>query len=214
MKRVCLFLAFLFCVGVHSIAQNMVYYYELEKTVTNGNQRSASGDGHYLAINSNGLYECDANGSSFGYGFVQYKNSNNGHPLFEGKAYLGRELSYVFNADYSRLNLYLGNGTIHVYTRRSSPSSESAKRIYRKEEVPVMAVYPEPASTVTPNRPARPPRECQVCKGSGREPRWSMVGATGSVAGKKKWCDICKKDEYYGHYHVYCETCRGKGYIE
>ena len=215
MKRFLLFLNLLLCLWLQIMAQNQVYYYELEKTVKNGTQSSASGDGHYLAINSQGLYECEAGGSSLGYGFVHYMHSNNGYPTFQGKAYLGSDLSYVFSSDYSRLNLYLDDGTIRVYSRRSSASSASSKRVYKAPETPVYVdPGPAPAVSSSSTAPTRRSRQCSVCKGTGREPRWSYIGGSPGVAGKKKWCDVCHKEESYGHYHVYCSTCKGDGWID
>ena len=131
MKRVFLIL-FLWATAVLSAfpQDNKVYYYERVKISSNGVTQKASGDGHYITINRNGLYESNANGSTMGKGFVRFKKSENGQHLYEGNAFLGRDLSYVFNSDFSRLNLWLVDGTIYVYERRNAPSSNASKRIY------------------------------------------------------------------------------------
>jgi len=47
--------------------------------------------------------------------------------------------------------------------------------------------------------------------GTGQEYHEQYMGS--AVAGKKKYCDVCKKDVVMGHTHRRCETCKGKGYL-
>lgn len=54
-------------------------------------------------------------------------------------------------------------------------------------------------------------RKCRVCDGTGQEYHEQYMGS--AVAGKKKYCDVCKKDVVMGHTHRRCETCKGKGYL-
>lgn len=208
--------AFVFCVAVCWAQNNRVYYYERVKTVRNGQQRPSSGDGHYLAINSNGLYECDRNGSSMSKGFVKYENSNNNRPYYSGKAFLGPNLGYVFNSDYSRLNLHMGDGTIHVYERRQSPSSPSAQRSYNSDmPVPGPAPDPRPDPTHDPT-PGHTPAKymvCPHCKGTKR----LLKTGTGYISKNQYWvtCPECGQRHLNTttHRHVDCYYCHGTGKI-
>jgi len=191
---------------------NKVYYYERTKKSVKGQVTAAAGDGHYLAFNQNGLYECNASGSSYGRGFVKYINSDNGHPYYSGNAYLGNDISFVFNSDYSKLNIYVGSETIYVYERRSGPSSAQALRSYESSPgnfVPIETTptYPD-RTTPTPHHR----RPCSLCKGTGREIKYQYVG--GEAGSKKKWCSECGTYVRQGHYHVRCSLCHGKGYLE
>ena len=195
---------------------NRVYYYEKVKTVRNGNQQTSSGDGHYLAINNNGLYECNENGGSMSKGFVKYINSNNNKPYYEGNAYLGSNLMYVFNEDYSRLNLHLGDGTIYVYARRQSPSSSAALRSYSTENVPIPAIGNEdipssPNSNTTTPRTEQKTMTCPYCNGSGRR----LISTNGPISRNQYWvtCGECGQRHLNttGHRHVSCVYCNGTG---
>jgi hypothetical protein len=202
---------------------NKTYYYERVKIVKNKTPQSASGDGHYLTINQNGLYESDAQGNSKRQGFVKYVNSSNNKPLYEGDAYLGKDLSYVFNSDYSRLNLYLANGTIYVYTRKSTPSSSSALREYSS---PNSGVVQTPSysyesgtshsngSSRTSARPEKKYMQCPYCNGTGRV----LYLNSGYIYKTQYWvtCSECGQ-RYLNtsiHKHFTCNKCHGTGKLE
>jgi len=192
---------------------NKVYYYERTKVSVKGQVTAATGDGHYLAFTQYGLYECNANGSSCQRGFVKYVNSDNGRPYYAGNAYLGNDISYVFNSDYSKLNIHVGSETIYVYERRSAPSSAQALRTYEPSPgivVPIETTSTSPESHTTPTQHHR--RPCSLCHGTGREVKYQYVG--GEAGSKKKWCSECGEYVRQGHYHVRCSLCHGKGYIE
>ena len=215
-KWVILF-AFVLCVVVCWAQNNRVYYYEWVKTVKNGQQTPSSGDGHYLAINSNGLYECNSNGGSMSKGFVKYVNSNNNRPYYCGNAFLGSNLSYVFNSDYSRLNLYMGDGTIYVYERRQSPSSPSAQRSYNSDvPAPGPVPGPVPAPGPTPPKPDPAPAKYMVCPHCNGTKRLLKTGA-GYISKNQYWvtCTECGQRHLNTtpHRHVDCYYCNGTGKI-
>ena len=216
MLRTTFLFLFALCLTLAKAQSNRVYYYERVKTVKNGNQQTSSGDGHYLAINNNGLYECNKNGGSMSKGFVKYINSNNNKPYYEGNAYLGSNLMYVFNEDYSRLNLHLGDGTIYVYARRQSPSSSTALRSYKTESVTVPAIGSEdiPSSTSSNTRTPRTEQKtmtCPYCNGSGRR----LISTNGYISRNQYWitCGECGQRHLNtsGHRHVSCVYCNGTG---
>lgn len=213
MKKKLFLILWMMCLTGMNSAQNTVYYYERVMVVANGQKTNASGDGHYLALNNNGLYECDANGSTQRCGFIKFAGNENGRYKYEGDGFLGKDLTYLFNNDYSRLNLYLWNGTIYVYARRQSPSSASAVRTYQREsagQVYIPQSGNESTRTSTTNQKHR--RTCSLCNGTGSQVKYQVVSS--EVSGKKKWCSQCGQNVSYGHYHIRCTCCGGKGYIE
>lgn len=210
-----LFLVMMWAISSISHSQNnIVYYYERVKVVKQGVQQPMSGDGHYLAINQNGLYESNITGGSMGKGFVKYINSNNGRPLYEGSAYLGQNLSYVFNSDYSRLNLHIGDGTIYVYERRNGPSSKGMERIYQSGPVVVSIPdgTPNPSTSSDTKRPEKKKYiTCAYCKGTGRR----TLNTDGGIRKNQYWvtCSECgfRHLNTTLHRHVSCVYCNGTG---
>lgn len=196
-----------------SYAQNnRTYYYERVKEVNNGNQKTAAGDGHYITITQYGLYESDENGSTKNQGFVKFISADNNRPYYEGNAFLGTYLSYVFNSDYSRLNLHLGNGTIYVYERKSRPSSDSALRVYSSDPLPGPIPLPDPKPNPDPS-PKSSPKEmdCPYCNGTGRV----KITVSGGIIKNQYWitCDECGQRYLNTDRHVHrdCTYCRGTG---
>lgn len=217
-------IALILCCFSHLAAyaqSNKTYYYERVKIVKNKTPQAASGDGHYLTINQNGLYESDANGNSKRYGFVEYVNSNNNKPLYEGKAYLGSGLSYVFNSDYSRLNLYLSDGTIYVYTRKSAPSSASAVRGYRSSSTGTVQTPSYSGNTGTSSSGSsttstsrRKYMQCSYCRGTGKV----LLTHGGYMSKNQYWITCSECGQQYlntsTHQHNTCHKCHGTGQLE
>lgn len=206
---------FILCFFNIKAQNNRVYYFERIKIIKNGNQQKANGDGHYLAINSNGLYECDYRGSSMSKGFVKFINTNNNRPYYEGNAFWGQNLIYVFNNDYSRLNLHLGNGTIYVYTSRQSPSSSSALRSYKTESVAVPVSYTEipikSTSNMGKSHSGHKTIVCPYCNGTGKR----RISTDGGIRSNQYWITCGECGQRYlntnTHRHISCSYCNGTG---
>lgn len=225
MKTYYVFL-FLFCViSVRAqLNSNRTYYYERVAIVKNGEKQDASGDGHYLTLNSRILYESDANGSSKGTSSVKYINSNNNMPLYEGNTVLGRELSYVFNSDYSRLNVRKMNGTVYVYERKSQPTA-SKMRIYEKnEEGTYIASTTEAEQSGQPSKsrtssspsPKKQKVTCTRCNGTKYIDKYVPIVSEHGVKKPEYYiCNICNKRvaKNGGHGHATCPSCHGTGYV-
>lgn len=201
------------------LSANKVYYYERVKIVKDGKQTPSSGDGHYLAINNQILYECNESGSSMLKGRVHYINSNNDRPYYNGNAYLGNDLRYVFNSDFSRLNLFFNDGTIYVYTRKESPSSNSALRVYESHNVNNNVIIGSSYSPTIYDSNSEKKTEykekktmkCPYCNGTGRR----LITTPGYLSKNQYWvtCKECgvRHLNTTGHRHVDCAYCNGTG---
>lgn len=109
---------------------NTTYYFERVAVVNNGEKSPDNGDGHYLTITPKGVYESDHEGNSMGKGFLKKVNEYNGHSYYSGNTFLGNELEYAFNKDYSRLNIRKPNGAILVYKATIKSDNDELLRSY------------------------------------------------------------------------------------
>lgn len=215
-----------FCASsLHAQTGNKTYYYERVAIVKNGEKQAASGDGHYLTLNSRILYESEANGSSKGTSSVKYINSDNNMPYYEGNTALGRGLSYVFNSNYSRLNVRVPNGIIYVYERKSQPTANSRMRIYETSEggtyIATAGDHPtgqssnkQKSSTFSPKN--RQKVTCTRCNGFKYIDKYiPTVGEYGVKKPEYYICNICNKRvaKNGGHGHAPCPSCHGTGYV-
>lgn len=196
------------------------YYYTKQAIVINGNKSSATGDGHYLTFNQQGLYESDGNGCSMGFGFVRYTGTDsNGRMCYEGDGYLGYSLVYRISSDYSRINVNLPDNSIAVYVKATAGSGQ--QRVYKREEqyIPVPDIpMPEITSSGSDNSGQVEVKTCPGCGGHGY-----IEGVTPSVSHfgvdrRKPDYRICPKcghkyDANVGHTDVKCKVCNGTGYI-
>ena len=114
----------------YHFGSNTTYYYERVAVVTNGEKSPDNGDGHYITITPKGIYESDHEGNSMGKGYLKKENKYNGHSYYSGNAFLGADLEYAFNGDYSRLNIRNPNGVILVYKATKKPESNELLRSY------------------------------------------------------------------------------------
>lgn len=108
--------------------RNSTYYYEKVAQVQNGQSAPASGDGHYLTMNSNILYESNPDGTYLNLGMMQFEGDYDGMHTYGGNAYLGNGLTYYFASDYSRLNIRLYDGTVLVYERKSQANNSQMRQ--------------------------------------------------------------------------------------
>ncbi len=207
-----------------SAQNNRTFYFERVAVVQNGTKQSASGDGHYLTVNSKILYESDANGLSMGTSSVKYMNSENNRPLYEGKTALGDHLAYVFNSDFSRLNIKKLDGTVYVYERKSQPSP-SKMRVYDKDDFTPVVVKDDNTSAQggssahTRNTQTRQQRQqvtCSRCNGTRYIDKYvPSVSEYGVKQPEYYDCHICGKRvaKNGGHGHATCPSCHGTGYV-
>ena len=114
----------------YHFGSNTTYYYERIAMVTNGERSSDNGDGHYITITPKGIYESDHEGNSMGKGYLKKENEYNGYSYYSGTAFLGTDLEYAFNKDYSRLNIRNSNGVILVYKATKKSESNELLRSY------------------------------------------------------------------------------------
>lgn len=224
--KIILLLSALFATSLHAQTGNKTYYYERVAIVKNGVKQAASGDGHYLTINSRILYESEANGSSKGTSSVKYINSDNNMPFYEGNTALGRNLSYVFNSDYSRLNVRELNGTVYVYERKSQPTAASRMRKYEESEegiqIPTtgedysLGQSSSRQTSSTTSTQKRQKVTCTRCNGTKYIDKYIPVVAEYGVKKPEYYiCNICNKRvaKNGGHGHASCPSCHGTGFV-
>lgn len=204
---------------------NKTYYYERVAIVKNGVKQTANGDGHYLTLNSRILYESEANGTSKGTSSVKYINSDNNMPFYEGNTILGRGLSYVFNSDYSRLNVREPNGIIYVYERKIRPTATSMMRTYESNEGGTYIATTEIQSSrqssskqksSSTSITKRQKVTCTRCKGFRYiDKHVPIVGEYGIKKPEYYICNICNKRvaKNGGHGHDPCPSCHGTGFV-
>lgn len=205
-----------------SAQNNRTFYFERVAIVRNGVKQAASGDGHYLTVNNKILYESDTNGLSMGTSSVNYRNSENNRPLYEGRTTLGSNLSYVFNSDFSRLNIKKVDGTVFVYERKSQPSK---MRVYNTDDFTPVAVTDDNVSTQggssahtrnTQTRQQKHQVTCSRCNGTKYIDKYvPSVSEYGVKQPEYYDCHICGKRvaKNGGHGHATCPSCHGTGYV-
>lgn len=209
---------------------NQTYYYEqIARVSKDGSKTATSGDGHYITKNNIQIYESDANGCSLRYGVLKYTNSNNGLPTYEGDSYLGRNLTYRFNADFSRLNIVLNDGTYLIYTRLNTPDNSNMRKYSTTSPKSGYVEYNpsnnEIINNVTnPGKKERNPNndyyeyKCGHCNGTGRRviERQKNMSNFGIGRVERVKCNECGKvydKNGMSHTHQICDKCNGKGKI-
>ncbi len=215
---VCLWLSCMICTVC---GQNQTFYFERVALIVNNQRQTATGDGHYLTINKNGLYESDSQGISKNMGFLRFVNNNNGdHPMFEGSSSLGNNISYVFNSDYSRLNIHIGNGRVYVYQRCSDNGRTSYMRHYASSSNTYAPAHvsdnitPASSSRNSSRQTQQQKVKCNICHGTGyvlgHRPSVSEYG----IKVEYYNCEICGKRvmRNSGHGHDRCTYCHGTGW--
>ena len=217
-----LFMSYLVCAYAQNNG-NRTYYYELIALVKNGKRQAASGDGHYLTINKVALYESDGNGISKGKGTVYYMDTENGRPTYEGSAYLGDGLTYIFNSDFSQFNLRTFNGTTYIYQRKSTPTS-SRMRVYNEgtghsPSVSIPSNFDmsneRKATNISPSS-KKAKTVCSTCNGTKYVNKYiPPVSELGVKRTEYYTCNICGKrvSKNGGHGHKQCPDCHGTGYV-
>lgn len=95
------------------------YYYKIDKIVTNGVSRTASGSGIFITFTSQGCYDSDWQGYTNNKSNLQFAYERN-YKVYNGITYWGKG-DYRFNADLSRLNIVVGD-VVYVYNKVSRPT--------------------------------------------------------------------------------------------
>ena len=114
----------------HRFGPNTTYYYERVAIVNNGKRTEQGGDGHFLTITPKGVYESDKEGNSMGKGYLKKDNVYKGRSYYSGSTFLGNNLEYAFNSDFSRLNIRMPDGAILVYEATITSNNEEVARSY------------------------------------------------------------------------------------
>lgn len=222
MKQTLTFFLTLFISGWGlATAQNHTYYYEKVAVVVNGQKTAASGDGHYLTMNSKVLYESNPNGTSKGFGIMNFEGDRNGLHTYGGNAFLGQGLTYYFSSDYSRLNVHLYNGTILVYERKNQ-ANQSRMRGYSQPSssssyVPTATYDPGNSNTTTsPQKEKDYYVTCSYCHGKGFVVEEQSITVASYGIDNRHDYVTCSCGKRYDsrdtvHRHRNCPKCQGSG---
>lgn len=213
-------IAVVICMGAILQINAQTYYYTKEAIVRNGNKSSATGDGHFLTFNQQGLYESDGSGCSMGCGFVRYAGTDaNGRRCYEGDGYLGHSLVYRISSDFSRINVTLPDNTIAVYVKASYGSGQ--ERVYSSQSQYVVPDIPMPDITPPNNNNSEQVTTvtCPGCGGHGYIPGVTPSVSHFGVDTKTPDYRICPKCGHRynandGHTDVKCKVCNGTGVIK
>ena len=223
MKQTLTFFLTLFLSGWGlATAQNHTYYYEKVAVVVNGQKTAASGDGHYLTMNSKVLYESNPNGTSKGFGIMNFEGDRNGLHTYGGDAYLGKGLTYYFASDYSRLNVHLYDGTILVYERKSQ-ANQSRMRGYSQPSsgggsyVPTTTYDPGyNSNSSSPQKGKDYYTTCSYCHGKGFVVEEQSISVSSYGLNSSHNYITCSCGKRYDsrsttHNHRTCPKCQGSG---
>lgn len=198
-------------------SQTRTYYYELVKVVDeNGKVEERSEDGQFYTITHNTCYESNNKGMDEGIGHLAYVGENEEMKLhvYSGTSFYGKETTFYFQEDYSRINVKTAVGMTYVLARKSAPKEFVASNhkavkqwiesIMNGGAVPSMPATTYSTSTTDNSTQTTTPRRCPGCNGTGY---CSMCKGKGwyRFEGKDYDCPAC-------HRSGRCGVCHGKGH--
>ncbi len=229
-KRLSLVLQIFFCIT--TVYAQDVHYYKLIKEKVNGTISTNVSGGQFITFRGDVCYESNKNGVGVDHGTMQRNDnySNSQFLVYQHKSgsgcYWGKDVTFKFTSDKSKLNVVLENGDVYLYERAIAPAGQETCSLIREKSgggeivIPSTPIYvdpynptPTPTSTPTPdpNTPTpvlqRQQHKCGLCGGSGR-----VIETNGISFGNTKWCSECGKTVPDYHYHTVCPSCKGKGW--
>lgn len=190
------------------------YYYELVKIVDeNKKVEERSEDGQFYTFTRNTCYESDKKGLDAGLGHLSYVGDENNLHVYSGPSFYGKQTTFFFNSDYSRVNIKTSVGMTYVLSKKPAPdtfvvSDHKAQR--QRMEAILNGTYIPPTTTATPipstdnSTQTTSHRSCRGCGGTGN---CSMCKGKGwyMYQGKVYDCSVC-------HGSGRCGVCHGKGH--
>lgn len=221
--------------GITMVSAQDVRYYKLTKKKENGSVSSNVSGGQFITFRGDVCYESNKNGVGVDHGTMQRNESysNSQYLVYQQKSgagcYWGKDATFKFTSDKSKLNVVLENGDVYAYERTSAPAGQETCSLIRKSGggggsvvvtpqptiidpySPMPTPVPTPTPTPTPTPKPNPSREshqvtktCMSCGGSGRcntcNGRHWYYGYTGN----KLTCPNCPPNGA-------CQSCGGRG---
>lgn len=221
--------------SISNMYSQETYYYKLTKRVHNDIINQDVTGGQFITFTDKACYESDKSGFSVEHGRLDYKYSENGVKAYVGGSYWGNHSVFLFKSDYSALNVKTENGDTYVYKRASAPTNVTTCSLIKDKKshdnydsspsyFPITSSFTDyhTNNSISNNdenhnnrtkREQRTKHKCLWCNGIGRvviETKPPMFGQPDY----KVRCSEC--GEYFlrswGHAHVTCGHCGGKGY--
>ena len=225
-KKFLLFFLIACGIVIGSKAQT-TYYYKLTKTVKNGDTSTDVSGGQFITFNNKLCYESDKRANQVNESRMEYKYTDNGINVYNGRSYWGVSTTFFFTIDNSKLSVRTSSGDKYVYERCVPPSGTTTCSLIRERESggTIMPAYPiggnsggyngvsgSSGSTSGGNiGTVSTPRQqitktCGVCHGTGT---CNICGGDGWVTrmgmGKDGYCPSCNNHD--GR----CPSCHGRG---
>lgn len=196
------------------VVKAQTYYYERVSIIKNGQQYSASGDGHFITFTNDGrCFDSTNKGYNENYGIRHLTIRQNGITCYEGQSYWGRA-KYLFSSDYSRLNIRLSTGEVYVYSRKTPPTGVTESKRAPRDVVNSAATTP--AASGVSQTPSFGGGSSSSSGGSSSSSNQSRYGyyTCPSCYGSGR-CPICHgkhiaNNSYTGGSHI-CYSCNNKG---
>lgn len=223
----------LLLLGITIVSAQDVRYYKLTKKKENGKISNDVFGGQFITFRDDVCFESNKNGVGVNHGTMQRNEnySNSQYLVYQQKSgsgcYWGKDATFKFTSDKSKLNVILENGNVYAYERAAAPAGQETCSLIRKPSTttgggsvvvtsqpvivnpynPTPTPSPTPTPTPTPTPSQQTQHKCGLCNGTGR-----VINTDGVSFGNTKWCSECGKTVPDYHYHTTCPSCKGKGW--
>lgn len=229
----------LLLLGITIVSAQDVRYYKLTKKKENGKISNDVFGGQFITFRDDVCFESNKNGVGVNHGTMQRNEnySNSQYLVYQQKSgsgcYWGKDATFKFTSDKSKLNVVLDNGDIYLYERTTAPAGQETCSLIRKPSSNTggnsgsfpggnISVYPDQPNATMPSPPSnsntgttqQKPRyekheikdPCHLCYGSGKCSTCNGKHWFYGFDGKKITCPNCKPDGK-------CSACGGSGHI-
>lgn len=186
-------------------------YYKLLRVVKSGKETVCNeNEGQFITFKANYVFESDAAGVSVGNGVLALLKETDELKIYEGDSYWGK-VSFTFTKDKAKLYIKIGDSRTIIAKNTPPPSGKTTCSFVRESPMPInIPDVSSPNTTTTSSRSIG--HKCRVCNGAGNYVHEEWLGSKSTEY--KKYCSECRKNVVQGHFHKFCDTCGGDGWVE